>query len=105
MEVLPFSSIDKGKNIHGSGKCYYEWRDRIISIVEDTNKELQRLYTGYDNKNKEEKDEIQMQAADVKQECTEYINKLSISETTVCLWLTILDKKKYRHIKRRIYET
>ena len=105
MEVLPFSSIVKEKNIHGSGKCYYEWRDRIISIVEDTNKELQRLYTGYDNKNKEEKDEIQMQAADVKQECTEYINKLSISETTMYLLLTILDKKEYRHIKRRIFET
>ena len=46
-----------------------------------------------------------MQAADVKQECTEYINKLSISETTMYLLLTILDKKEYRHIKRRIFET
>lgn len=105
MEVLPFSSIVIHKNLEKGGQCYYEYRDRIINIVEDTNKELQRLYIGYDNKTKEEKEEIQLQAADVKQECTEYINNLSINETTMYLLLIALDKKEYHHIKRRIFET
>ena len=32
------------------------------------NKELQKIYIGYDNKNKEEKEEIKLQVADLKQE-------------------------------------
>ena len=105
MEVLPFSSVVVEKNIHGISNCYYDCRDRIISIVEDVNKELQKLYIGYDSKSKDEKDEIQQQVAYIKQECTEYINNLSISETTMYLLLVALDSKNYKHIKRRIFET
>lgn len=105
MEVLPFSSIVKTVNVHGCGKFFYDWRNRIINIVEDTNKELQKLYIGYDNKNKEEKEEIKIQAADLKQECTEYINNLSVSEITMYLLLIALDGKEYKHIKRRIFDT
>lgn len=104
-EVLPFSKIVTNKNLGKGGQRYYEYRDRIINIVEDTNKELQRLYLGYDCKTKEEKEEIQIQATDIKQECTEYINNLSINETTMYLLLTALDKKEYHHVKRRIFET
>ena len=105
MEVLPFSSIVKTVNVHGCGKFFYDWRNRIINIVEDTNKELQKLYIGYDNKNKEEKEEIKIQAADLKQECTEYINNLSVSEITMYLLLIALDGKEHKHIKRRIFDT
>lgn len=105
LEVLPFSRIIDNKNIHGCSNCYYEYRDRIINIVEDTNKELNKLYIGYDTKTKDEKEEIQVLAADMKQECVEYINNLSINETTMYLLLTALDKKEYRHVKRRIFET
>lgn len=105
LEVLPFSSIVTYRKIEGKGKCYYEYRDRIINIVEDTNKELNKLYIGYDMKTKEEKEEIQTLAADVKQECVEYINNLSISEITMYLLLTVLDKKEYHHVRRRIFET
>lgn len=104
-EVMPFSSIVMDKNIHGCSSRYYECRDRIINIVEDTNKELQKIYIGYDNKNKEEKEEIKLQVADLKQECIEYINELSVSEMTMYLLLTALDKKEYRHIQKLIFNT
>lgn len=105
MEVLPFSSIVIYKTMENGGQWFYEYRDRIINIVEDTNKELNKLYIGYDTKTKDEKEEIQVLAADIKQECVEYINNLSINETTMYLLLTALDKKEYRHVKRRIFET
>lgn len=105
IEILPFSSIVKHIDMTIGGGRYYEQRDRIINIVEDTNKELQKLYINYDNKNKEEKEEIKIQAADLKQECTEYINNLLVNETTMYLLLMTLDKKEYCHIQKRIFET
>ena len=107
MEVMPFSSIIDSKNIclKNIGNTYRMQRDRIINIVEDTNNTLQKLYIGYDSKSKEEKEEIKIQVADIKQECTEYINDLCINETTMYLLLMALDNKDYRHIKRRIFET
>ena len=105
MEVLPFSNIVKTVNVHGCGDSYYDCRNRIINIVEDTNRDLQKLYVGYDSKSKEEKEEIKIQVADLKQECTDYINTLSFSETTMYLLLTTLDNKEYKHIKRRIFDT
>lgn len=105
LEVLPFSSLVKEKYTTNASITYFELRDRIINIVKDTNKELQKLYIDYDNKNKDEKEDIKKQAADIKQECTEYINELSINETTMYLLLTALDKKEYRHIQKRIFET
>ena len=105
LEVLPFSSLVKEKYTTNASITYFELRDRIINIVKDKNKELQKLYIDYDNKNKDEKEDIKKQAADIKQECTEYINELSINETTMYLLLTALDKKEYRHIQKRIFET
>lgn len=107
IEMLPFSSIVKHIDMSTRyiGASYRDQRDRIINIVEDTNKELQKLYINYDNKNKEEKEEIKIQAADLKQECTEYINNLSVNETTMYLLLMTLDKKEYHHIQKRIFET
>ena len=105
LEVMPFSSIVKPMNILNISCCYRDYKDRIINIVEDTNKEIQKIYIGYDNKTKEEKEEIKLQAADLKQECVEYINELSISETTMYLLLTALDKKEYRHIQKLIFNT
>lgn len=106
-EVMPFSSIVSRNSIdiRHISTPYYEQRDRIINIVEDTNKDLQKLYINYDNKTKEEKEEIKFQVASLKQECVEYINDLCISETVMYLLLKTLDKKEYRHIQKRIFET
>lgn len=104
-EVMPFSSIIKNTNVPNGQGYYYVQKDRIISIVRDTNKKLKELYKDYDDKTKEEKQEIKIIASEIKQECVEYINDMSVCEATMYLLLTALDKKENRDVKRRIFLT
>ena len=66
---------------------------------------LKNLYDGYDEKTKEEKQEIKTLASEIKQECVEYVNNMSVCDTTMYLLLTALDKKENRDVKRRIFLT
>ncbi len=104
-DLFPFSSIIKNINIPNRQGYYYAQKDRIISIVRDTNKKLKELYKDYDKKTKEEKQDIKFIASEVKQECIEYINDMSICDVTMYLLLTALDKKENKDVKRRIFLT
>lgn len=103
--VLPFSSIVKDTVVPAGQGYYYTQKDRIISIVRDTNARLKKLYIDYDEKTKEEKQEIKTLASEIKQECVEYINNMSVCNATMYLLLTALDKKENRDVKRRIFLT
>lgn len=103
--VLPFSSIVKDTVVPAGQGYYYTQKDRIISIVRDTNARLKKLYIDYDEKTKEEKQEIKTLASEIKQECVEYINNMSVCDATMYLLLTALDKKENRDVKRRIFLT
>ncbi|MCM1315861.1 MAG: hypothetical protein NC244_10905 [Alistipes senegalensis] len=102
--LLPFSSIVQPIETHNISKSYYEQRDRIINIIEDTNKKIKQLYIDYPDSTKEEKEIINFQAYNIKQECIEYISDLTISEKTIYLLLLALDKKEYKHIQKRMFE-
>lgn len=104
-DVLPFSTIVKrNRDVNPQG-FYYKQRDRIIDLIRDTNKELKVLYTDYDTKTKEEKREIGMQASEIKQGCTDYINDMALHETTMYLLLLAIDSTDYKDIKRRVLLT
>lgn len=103
--VLPFSSIIKKIIVPDGQGYYYGQKDRIISIVRDTNQKLKYLYIDYDEKTKDEKQEIKILASEIKQECVEYVNNMSVCEATMYLLLTALDKKENRDVKRRIFLT
>lgn len=103
-EMLPFSAIVKPPDSKNIGSGYYKQRNRIINIIENTDKEIKALYCGYSGKNKEERDAIHLQALNLRQDCVEYINDLTISENTVYLLLKTLSDKNYRYIHRRIFE-
>ena len=104
-DIMPFSSIIKNINVPNRQGYYYAQKDRIISIVRDTNKRLKELYKDYDKKTKEEKQDIKFIASEIKQECIEYINDMSVCDATMYLLLTALDKKENRDVKRRIFLT
>lgn len=105
-EILPFSSVVKKIDIPSEGATYYyNQRNRIINIVRDTNAKLHELYIGYEEKTKDEKQDIKTIAFELKQECVEYVNNMSICEITMCLLLLALDKKEFRDVKRRIFLT
>ena len=104
-DIMPFSSIIKNINVPNGQGYYYAQKDRIISIVRDTNKKLKELYKDYDEKTKEEKQDIKFIASEIKQECIEYINDMSVCDATMYLLLTALDKKENKDVKRRIFLT
>lgn len=104
-DVLPFSSLVKKVDVPERAGYYYNQRDRIVSIVRDSNIRLKELYRGYDDKTKDEKQEIKILASEIKQECTDYINNMSICEGTMYLLLLALDNKENSDIKRRIFLT
>ena len=104
-DILPFSSIVKKVIIPNDNGYYYRQMKRIIDIVRDTNKELRNLYKDYEEKTKEEKEEVKSIASEIKQTCIEYVNDISIHNATMYLLLTALDKKENRDVKRRIFLT
>lgn len=104
-DILPFSSIVKEIIIPNGDGYYYRQMKRIIEIVRDTNKELRNLYKDYEEKTKEEKEEVKSIASEIKQTCIEYVNDISIHNATMYLLLTALDKKENRDVKRRIFLT
>lgn len=104
-EIIPFSNLVKNIYVPRGAGYYYNQRDRILSIVRDTNKKIKELYCDYDERSKEEKQEIKVIASELKQECVEYINDMSISEGTMYLLLLALDKKENSDIKNRIFNT
>lgn len=104
-EIIPFSNLVKNIYVPRGAGYYYNQRDRILSIVRDTNKKIKELYRDYDERSKEEKQEIKVIASELKQECVEYINDMSISEGTMYLLLLSLDKKENSDIKNRIFNT
>ena len=104
-DILPFSSIVKKTIIPNDNGYYYRQMKRIIDIVRDTNKELRNLYKDYEEKTKEEKEEVKSIASEIKQTCVEYVNDISMHNATMYLLLTALDKKENRDVKRRIFLT
>lgn len=104
-DILPFSSIVKKVIIPNDNGYYYRQMKRIIDIVRDTNKELRNLYKDYEEKAKEEKEEVKSIASEIKQTCVEYVNDISMHNATMYLLLTALDKKENRDVKRRIFLT
>lgn len=104
-DILPFSSIVKKVIIPNDNGYYYRQMKRIIDIVRDTNKELRNLYKDYEEKTKEEKEEVKSIASEIKQTCVEYVNDISMHNATMYLLLTALDKKENCDVKRRIFLT
>lgn len=104
-KILPFSSIIKEVNVPDKAGYYYMQKERIIDIVRDVNIRLRELYKDYDTKSKDEKQEIKSISDDMKQECVEYINNMSMCDATMYLLLVSLDKKENMDVKRRVFLT
>ena len=103
-KFLNFTDIITVPNVQ-YGNTYYKQRDRIINLVLDAKKAINDLYDGYDKKNKNSKELVMQEASFVKQACIEYINELSVNETTMYLLLKSIENKKYKSISRLIFTT
>ena len=94
----PLMSIVKEPNIsHQSllqNDYYKEQKDRIIEIIKNTKANISALYVNYDNLTKEEKEIVRNNVAEIRQECVEYIDKISCSQGVMYLLLKEIEKDK-----------
>ena len=103
-DIVPFSDIIKVPDMSIS-RSYYDQRNRILDLVYNVKRELNRIYAGYSTMSKEERSVARNEAAFVRQECVEYINNLLAAEPTMYLLLKALDDKENRGISNLIFTT
>lgn len=104
-DMIPFSDIVKPYSMYGVATSYYEKKDRVIGLIKDLKVEINKLYDDYDNKSKNEKDEIKLQVAEIKQECVDYINDISIPIPAMYLILKEIDNCANSGYGRLIFNT
>lgn len=102
---LKFSEIVAPISMHGVRKDYKEKCDMILDMVSETKNKINLMYANYDKKNKEEKTEIRNQVNEIRQDCVEYIDSMTISKITMYLLLKAIDDKKYKNISGLIFTT
>lgn len=103
----PLMSIVREPNVKLSAikkGYYYDKKNRLIEIIMETKKSLNSLYANYENKTKEERQVINIEAFNIKQECIEYINNISSSEATMYLMLKEIEKESNSYASRFIFE-
>ena len=101
----PLMSIVRDPNISSTGSdqgYYYSQVHRIIDIIQETKRNITSLYANYDTASKDEREIIRNNVADIKQECVEYIDKISCSEGVMHLLLREVEKNK--ELSRFIFE-
>ena len=103
-EIVPFSDIIRMPET-SIARRYYDQRNRILDLVYNVKRELNRIYAGYSTMSKEERSVARNEAAFVRQECVEYINNLLAAEPTMYLLLKALDDKEHRGISNLIFTT
>lgn len=104
-DIIPFSDIIKPCNNQNISKTYYEKKDRIISLIIALKNDIKKLYIDYDKKSSEEKETVRDIAAELKQECIDYINDISIAPSSMYLILKEIDNKSNVGYARLIFNT
>lgn len=104
IDIIPFMDIVRRPDPSMRSGYHSEQRDKIISIIRNVKDDIKRLYVDYEQKTKEEKEQIWQLAAEKKQEGIDAISRMSENEYVMYLTLRELDKKENRDISRFIFE-
>ena len=80
----------------------YQKRDKALEYIRSVNAKLCELYSGYDEKNREEREEINDLAEHMKIECMSVFNSLVNSEKTAFLILKAIEEDENRDIRHRV---
>ena len=102
-DIQPFAVIVQPTNKHNIAGAYYSQRNRVLDIISATKAKIDKLYLDYEGKTKEEKAEVRDIVADIKQECVEYIDGLTLSRDAMYLLLCAIDSKEYSRCKRLLF--
>lgn len=102
-EVVPFANIVKPNNTHNMAITYWQSRDRILQFISDTQRQIRKMYIDYDSKTAEEKREVNMMVAIIKQDCINYINDAVLSDRTMYLLLQAIESKSGHRYKKFLF--
>lgn len=102
IDTIPLMDIVKKPET----KCgYYSTvRDNIIDEIKRCKKRINEVYIGYEERDKQGKQITREVAAQIKQECINIIDKMSLHEYLMYLVLKEIDKKENRAIKKLLFE-
>lgn len=103
-ELVPFMSMVKRPANNVRQGYYYTQRDKIIKTIRDAKEERRKLFADYDTLGKDEKSLIWKRAGEIKQDCIEEVEALSICPSTMYLVLKELDGAEYKDVSRFIFE-
>ena len=102
--VVPFMDIVSCPSENIRQGYYYNQKDLIIKKIRDAKDEKRKLFIGYDQLSKDEKQNILRMAYEIKQECIEEVMKMSNSLSTMYLVLREIDKKETSDVARFVFE-
>lgn len=103
-DVSPFISIVTQPLGNIQQGHYYAQRDKIIEVVRSAKEETRRIYAGYEDLPKDDREVVRAQAWDIKQNCIEEIEKMSSSPLTMYLILKELDNPEYKDVARYVFD-
>lgn len=102
--LMPFVSIVRKPSGFLRNSHYYHQKDKIISAVRDSRKEIKELYVDYYQKSKEERKLVQARASEVRQDCIDAIDAEIKSPSVIYLLLKELDNPDTRDVYRYLFD-
>lgn len=102
----PLMSIIKPPNINIDylrQGYYYGQKNRIIDIVRSSYQNIKALYAGYSGMSQIERDNLFRNVATKRQECVEYIEKITCSDGAMYLLLEAISKDENKDISRFMF--
>lgn len=102
-ELIPFMDIVKAPTCDVRQGYYYAQRDKTIGIIRSARAERKRLFVGYDQTSKEERECLWRVEADIHEECCEAISLLSKAPGTMYQVLKELDTPRNSDIARYVF--
>ena len=102
----PLMSIIKPPNVDMNylrQGYYYGQKNRIIEIIRNSYQNIKALYAGYSGTNQIERDNLFRNAATKRQECVEYIDKITCSDGAMYLLLEAISKEENKDISRFMF--
>lgn len=103
-KVIPFMDMVKAPDMNVRQGYYYSQKDKIIKTIREAREAKRKLFCDYDSLSIDEKNNVWVEAGEIKQECIDAISELSISPATMYLTLKELDNKEYGDVARYVFE-
>lgn len=103
-DLIPFMDIVKPFTDTSKSGYYTRLRDRIIEALMEARKAISQAYIGYDQLDKDSREDVKATALELKQKYMQIVDELSENEYMMGLVLRELDNPAYRSLHSIMFE-